>query len=210
RMGQRVNEYTGYNVIEALKEAVLQAERDFYKAREDLETSKAKYEETIKTRAEGQRELNGLLQRKSSWSDQDLTRFTALYREEHAYEAAETEARTAHRAAEATVEQSYTHLVDAIRARYHEEQVWSDRIRAASTYGTWALMGIHVLLFLIVQTVVEPRKRRKLAERLEASLNEQRHTEEAILNQKLQALESSLLNHHAQMDRIEQNIHHLS
>ncbi|RKP14842.1 mitochondrial distribution and morphology family 33, partial [Piptocephalis cylindrospora] len=194
RLGRQINEYTGYNAIEALKGA-----KNFYKTREDLETSKAKYEETIQVRAEGQRELNGLLQRKSSWTDEDLTRFTALYREEHAYEAAETAARTAHRTAEAAVEQSYTHLVDAIRVRYHEEQVWSDRIRAASTYGTWALMGIHVLLFLVVQSIVEPRKRRKLAERLEASLTEQRHAEEAVLSRRLEALEQSLLVREAQM-----------
>lgn len=70
-----------------------------------------------------------------------------------------------------------------ILARYHEEQIWSDKvhcllttllasdrnqIRSLSTYGTLAITGINVLVFLLALLVVEPWRRRKLVDKIEA------------------------------------------
>lgn len=51
-----------------------------------------------------------------------------------------------------------------ILARYHEEQVWSDKIRSASTYGSLAALGLNMVVFILAIIVVEPWKRRKLAQ----------------------------------------------
>ncbi|CRK48885.1 hypothetical protein BN1723_008243 [Verticillium longisporum] len=40
--------------------------------------------------------------------------------------------------------------------------IWSDRIRRASTWGTWGLMGVNVLLFIVLQLFAEPWRRRRL------------------------------------------------
>ena len=58
--------------------------------------------------------------------------------------------------------QSGQALNSGILKRYHEEQIWSDRIRRQSTWGTWGLMGVNVLLFLVLQFVAEPWKRNRL------------------------------------------------
>jgi sensitive to high expression protein 9 len=58
-------------------------------------------------------------------------------------------------------------LNKSILSRYHEEQVWSDKIRRMSTWGTWGLMGMNVLLFLIFQIAVEPWRRRRLVKGFE-------------------------------------------
>ncbi|PKY16404.1 hypothetical protein RhiirB3_402846, partial [Rhizophagus irregularis] len=71
---------------------------------------------------------------------------------------------------EKQVEKEYTELSKSIMMRYHEEQVWSDKIRSASTYGTIALMTLNIILFICVQTIFEPRKRQKLAEKFEELL----------------------------------------
>lgn len=39
-----------------------------------------------------------------------------------------------------TYKADYCHDVTAIRERYHEEQLWSDKIRRLSTYGTLVVM----------------------------------------------------------------------
>ena len=71
---------------------------------------------------------------------------------------------------EKLVEKKYTDLTRSIMTRYHEEQVWSDKIRSASTYGTIALMTLNIILFICVQTIFEPRKRQKLSDKFEELL----------------------------------------
>ena len=76
-----------------------------------------------------------------------------------------------------------TRRLRGILARYHEEQIWSDKvhvmhatllasyrkqIRSLSTYGTLAITGINVLVFLLALVVVEPWRRRKLVDKIEA------------------------------------------
>ncbi|CAJ0826383.1 8073_t:CDS:1 [Entrophospora sp. SA101] len=81
--------------------------------------------------------------------------------------------------------------------RYHEEQVWSDKIRSASTYGTISLILLNFILFICVQTVFEPRKRQKLADKFEELLIVRSNEEEGrlkndifqLLKEQLQKLE---------------------
>ncbi|KAI8051684.1 Mdm33 family-domain-containing protein [Syncephalis plumigaleata] len=170
QLGIRLNQVTGYDEVVQLKQKVVDSEKAFLAARERLRRAKSIYEEAVGQRAHGQREINALLQRKHAWTDEDVTRFTRLYRDEHSNEQAELAAKSESASAETEVEHRYDRLVDAIRARYHEEQLWSDKIRGASTYGTLALMLINVLLFLSVQTIFEPRKREKLGQHVEQLL----------------------------------------
>lgn len=69
--------------------------------------------------------------------------------------------------AEREAEEAAASLNKSILSRYHEEQVWSDKIRRMSTWGTWGLMGVNVLLFLIFQIAVEPWRRRRLVKGFE-------------------------------------------
>jgi hypothetical protein len=71
---------------------------------------------------------------------------------------------------EKQVEKEYMDLTRSIMTRYHEEQVWSDKIRSASTHGTIALMTLNIILFICVQTIFEPRKRQKLVDKFEELL----------------------------------------
>jgi hypothetical protein len=166
-------------------------EKAFLAARERLRHAKSIYEQAVGQRAHGQREINALLQRKHAWTDDDVTKFTRLYRAEHSNEQAELAAKSESASAEAEVEYRYDRLVDAIRARYHEEQLWSDKIRGASTYGTLALMLINVLLFISVQTIFEPRKREKLGQHVEqllekrATIHDREQQEQTVLIQQL-------------------------
>jgi sensitive to high expression protein 9 len=116
--------------------------------------------------------VNELLQRKHAWSASDLERFTSLYRSDHANEQAETAAQEALTGAERRAEEAAAKLGKSILARYHEEQIWSDKIRRMSTWGTWGLMGVNVLLFLVFQIGVEPWRRRRLVKGFEEKVME--------------------------------------
>lgn len=173
---QRLNDLTGYSGIEALKNEIERQEAVVQECRQAVKQARAKYTEAIATRSTTQREVNDLLHRKHTWSPSDLERFTSLYRSDHANEQAEAVAAKAVSDAEARYEEASTKLAKAILARYHEEQIWSDKIRQMSTWGTWGLMGLNVLLFVVFQIGIEPWRRKRLVqgfeEKVEVALKE--------------------------------------
>ncbi|KAJ9604366.1 sensitivity to high expression protein she9 [Cladophialophora chaetospira] len=164
---RRLNDLTGYSGIEALKNEIETQESTVQNCRQEVKTSREKYSEAITQRSNTQREVNDLLHRKHTWSPSDLERFTSLYRSDHANEQTEAAAQKRVGDAEARYEEASTKLAKAILARYHEEQIWSDKIRQMSTWGTWGLMGLNVLLFVIFQVVLEPWRRRRLVKGFE-------------------------------------------
>ena len=58
------------------------------------------------------------------------------------------------------------------RMQYHEEQIWSDTIRRNSTWVTFGLMGVNILLLLVTMGVVEPWRRKRMVREIKAALEE--------------------------------------
>ena len=137
-----------------------------------MQSAREAYSKAINQRSGSQREVNELLQRKHAWSPEDLERFTALYRSDHANEQAETAAQENLANAEREAEEASARLSSSILARYHEEQIWSDKIRRMSTWGTWGLMGVNILLFMVFQIAVEPWRRKRLVKGFEEKVME--------------------------------------
>ncbi|OKL58315.1 hypothetical protein UA08_06538 [Talaromyces atroroseus] len=177
--GQRLNDLTGYSGIESLKREIETQENQVLDARSIVRQTKDAYSAAINRRSASQREVNELLQRKHAWSPADLERFTSLYRSDHTNEIAEVEAQEALTKAEHDLEEATAKLNRSILSRYHEEQIWSDKIRRMSTWGTWGLMGVNVLLFLIFQILVEPWRRQRLVKGFEEKVKEAIETEAA-------------------------------
>ncbi len=137
-----------------------------------MQSAREAYSKAINQRSGSQREVNELLQRKHAWSPEDLERFTALYRSDHANEQAETAAQENLANSEREAEEASARLSSCILARYHEEQIWSDKIRRMSTWGTWGLMGVNILLFLVFQIAIEPWRRKRLVKGFEEKVME--------------------------------------
>ncbi|KAL8850017.1 MAG: hypothetical protein Q9221_005034 [Calogaya cf. arnoldii] len=169
---QHLNTLTGYSGIESLKASIAAQESRLQAARDALVSARTAYSAAIKQRSTSQREVNELLQRKHMWSPADLERFTELYRSDHANELNENKAHETLVKAEKDAEEAGAKLSESILARYHEEQIWSDKIRRMSTWGTWGLMGVNVLLFLVFQIGVEPWRRRRLVKGFEEKVQE--------------------------------------
>ena len=159
---QTLNDLTGYSAIEAIKAKNGLLEDDLAAAQSRLRGARQGYKTLNATQAATQREVTTLLARKDTWSPSDLERFTTLYRSGHELEAQVAQAAADLTEAEAEESKLSAALTAGILRRYHEEQIWSDRIRRQSTWGTWGLMGINILLFLVLQFVAEPWKRARL------------------------------------------------
>jgi sensitive to high expression protein 9 len=177
---QRINDLTGYSGIEALKTRISALEKRVSDAQEAVRSSRLTYKTTVADRASTQREVTGLLARKDTWTPVDLERFTALYRMDHTNEQAVQEAAQKLADSEREAEHASSTLSSSILSRYHEEQIWSDKIRRMSTWGTWGLMGVNVLLFLVFQFGFEPWRRRRLVHGFEEKVREALEKEKLI------------------------------
>lgn len=127
--GQTLNEVTGYKAIEKLKLSIEKLEDEVLEARAEVREAKRMYSDAISERSNSQREVNELLQRKHNWTPADLERFTELYRNDHANEHSVNDAKKRLGECEHHVEDLTLQLSKQILTRYHEEQIWSDKIR---------------------------------------------------------------------------------
>ncbi|ORX65839.1 hypothetical protein DL89DRAFT_270562 [Linderina pennispora] len=188
-----LNQMTGYERIQTLKEKVETCGVDFNQARHDLQAAKEGHGKMIHQRISSQREINSLLQRKHLWDETDVARFTSLYRDEHQAEILERTAGKELKEAEELVDRRYGELVGAIRERYHEEQIWSDKIRRASTYGTWA-------------AIFEPRKRRKIVAGVDEKLTAAIADQNSRIADVQQGVEQRLASHEGAINEIGQHL----
>lgn len=112
------------------------------------------------------------------------------------------------------MDREYMDLARSIMERYHEEQLWSDKIRSVSTYGTWALMVVNLLLFVVVQTVLEPYKRKRVTDKFEelliAKVEEEKGTFRQMLDdrdQVYQSQQNSVMSAVANLEVTVQSLH---
>ncbi|GFP57791.1 hypothetical protein ACSS6W_007368 [Trichoderma asperelloides] len=159
---QKLNEITGYTSIETIKLDNEQLEHDLASAQARVRSARQAYKTSNNKRASTQREVTTLLARKDTWTPLDLERFTELYRTDHVLEGEVVSAQENLTEAESDEQKLSQRLNAGILKRYHEEQIWSDRIRRASTWGTWGLMGMNFVLFVVFQFVAEPWRRKRL------------------------------------------------
>lgn len=165
-----LNDVTGYSSIEKLRSDVEDLENNLKSAKAEVSKAKEAYAQAIQIRSQLQKDINELLTRKHNWDAQDLENFTTLYRNDHTNEQNEVNAQQKLDELESLVDSIQLKLTQSILTRYHEEQIWSDKIRRASTWGTWLLMGFNIMLFFTATFIVEPWKRRRMVDSFDAKL----------------------------------------
>lgn len=139
-------------------------------ARSAARQAKINYDIAVEKRSASQMESNSLIIRSNQLSKDERARFGALFTDAEELEKEEARAKAAVASAEQAVDDAFTEFMRLITARYHEEQVWSDKIRSASTYGSLAALGINLLVFILAIVLVEPWKRKRLAQTFETKV----------------------------------------
>lgn len=171
---QRINTYTGtdYTGIEALRTRIIDQESSVKERHSAVENARSRHREAHAKQSGAQKEIVSLLERKSSWSPGDLERYMGLVRSEHSLEADVSTAKDDLQAAERELEESRSKLERLERKQYHEEQIWSDTIRRNSTWVTFGLMGVNIVLLLAQIAIFEPYRRRKIVREVKSALDE--------------------------------------
>lgn len=177
-LSHKWNDYSGYSEIHELKEQVqlnctycmADPANRLKELQEEKEHAKRVYIDAVAERSLLQRKVNDLLSRKSTWNDNDLLEYTKLLHSEHSFAKAEESSQHAYEQAEREMQRGFDDLMRSVMHRYHEEHLWSDRVRSLSTYASIGLGVLNVLIFILALFLVEPYKRRKLAQTLEKRL----------------------------------------
>lgn len=172
--GQHINSYTGtdYSGIEALRTEIMEQEQKVRSCHNAVNHKKDDHSEAFTRQASAQKEIVGLLERKSSWSPTDLEKYMSLVRSEHVNEQTVQAAKDSLALAERELEDARSLLEKLERKQYHEEQIWSDTIRRNSTWITFGLMGFNIVLLLAQITIFEPYRRRKIVRDVKSALDE--------------------------------------
>lgn len=139
--------------------------------RVEVKSAKHAYEDAVLTRSTTQQSVNALLERKHSWTDKDVADFTNLVRSDHGSRNAVTTTSEDLKQAELAVDKAFTALMQSILERYHEEQVWSDKIRSVSTWASIVALAANLIVFVGAIALVEPWKRRRLVQGLEERIS---------------------------------------
>ncbi|KAJ1558427.1 sensitivity to high expression protein she9 [Nowakowskiella sp. JEL0078] len=198
-----LNNISGYDNVEKLKKSVFDKEKLLSVNKEQLQKAKRDYDSLLTDIKRCQSEINSLLQRKHSWVDGDADRLGELHRKELSLDHEEKFSKLDLREKEEAFERSHVEYLSEIRERYIEEQLFSDKIRKASTFWTWyvknfkaptnslinfnrGLIGLQISIFILLNLVVEPRKRkrfeRELVEILQSSTEERDVKLQQIIN----------------------------
>ena len=164
---QAFNSLTGYSSIEAITANNTRLEKTLGEARSAMRAARQHLQDTSAAQVTTQRDMATLLARKASWVQSDKARFAELIEDDYRLETEVAQAAKAVEDAEAREQALTNEWVAGMSKQYYEHQVYSDRIRRASTWGTWGLMGVNVLLFLLLQFVAEPWKRGRLLNSME-------------------------------------------
>lgn len=101
---------------------------------EEKNLAKSIYIQAVADRSAAQRRTSDLLTRKPSWNDADLVEYTKLLHSEHSLAKAEEQSEQKYEEAEGAMHRGFDDLMRSVMNRYHEEHLWSDRVRSVSTY----------------------------------------------------------------------------
>ncbi|KAJ3116916.1 sensitivity to high expression protein she9 [Nowakowskiella sp. JEL0407] len=167
-----LNTITGFDSVEHLKSRVNEKDLELKEKKLKLDQVKQEFEQIIDARRVCQMEMNSLLQRKHSWVEGDADRLGELHRRELSLEQAEKKSKIDNLTAAEAFDRCHVEYLSEIRERYIEEQLFSDKIRKASTFWTWGLIGLQIVIFIVLTFIVEPYKRRRFERELTEILHQ--------------------------------------
>mmetsp|Transcript_12723 Transcript_12723/g.35164 ORF Transcript_12723/g.35164 Transcript_12723/m.35164 type:complete len:290 (-) Transcript_12723:26-895(-) len=147
KLWEQTSDAIGIRHLEMLKRNVEEKEENQRLAVERRREALATHDRLVSEQAVAQRELASLLQRREHWQLDEISRFTALTRREHEMKLWLESSLAGRREAEAAADTSQHLFMRSMQERYHAELLWQDKYRALNLYGTWALIGVNMLIF---------------------------------------------------------------
>lgn len=155
-------EESGTREILQLKEQVQESSAKFDETQRNVTQARGDLDQALKAWEDSQRQHTRLLQVRDSWTNEQAQEFAGLVQKEIEVRNNLEEAKQMLVKRETELSKSQLAYMDQLRRRYHEEQIWQDKWRVLSTFGTWGLIVLNSAVFLISQYVNRQRETQRL------------------------------------------------
>mmetsp|Transcript_26384 Transcript_26384/g.40847 ORF Transcript_26384/g.40847 Transcript_26384/m.40847 type:complete len:327 (+) Transcript_26384:165-1145(+) len=159
-----IQEMLGEEQISNLKQSVKSASSKFDEATANVESARIAVRKLQGEYEEHQKEHLAILMRRENWTESDIQRFAEITSNEVRVKRELEEKRKNLQRYEEEQGLRQMNYMDAIRVRYHEEQLWQDKWRVISTYGTWVLIGLNSVIFVGGQFFHQIREEERMAQ----------------------------------------------
>ena len=155
-------EESGTREILQLKEQVQESSAKFDETQRNVTQARGDLDQALKAWEDSQRQHTRLLQVRDSWTNEQAQEFAGLVQKEIEVRNNLEEAKQMLVKRETELSKSQLAYMDQLRRRYHEEQIWQDKWRVLSTFGTWGLIVLNSAVFLVSQYVNRQRETQRL------------------------------------------------
>ena len=162
RLQSLLEESSGLTALTVLKQQVQDASDRFDQATTAMAAARQQVKVAQSSHEQAHKKHVSLLMRRDEWSADDAQSFVNMTALEVNTRQALLDAQSALQRSEAEALQCQHAYMDVMRRRYHEEQLWQDKWRLLGTYGTWSLIGINTIVFVVGQYFMEARERKRM------------------------------------------------
>jgi hypothetical protein len=153
---------SGTHEILQLKENVNISSTEFDTKQRQVAQARASLDMAMESFEHSQLEHTRLLRSRDTWTSTQAYDFAKLLEKEIDIRKELENAKKALANLEAEQLTSMHSYMNHLRRRYHEEQLWQDKWRVYSTYGTWILIVLNSLVFLISQYMTRLRESQRM------------------------------------------------
>jgi len=162
RLQSLLEEASGFTALSQLKRHVQIASNEFDGATQIMNECRKHVQQKQTDHERAHKKHVSLLTRRDDWQSDDAQAFVTVTALEVQTRQALHQAQGELKHAEERAVQKQHAYMDAMRKRYHEEQLWQDKWRLMGTYGTWSLIAINTTVFIGGQYYLEQRERKRM------------------------------------------------
>jgi len=148
--------------LRVLKDQVSKTSLEFDEAVRAVSQQRRLVETWQKQHEESYQRHASLLMRREQWTPEEASMFVQITSQEVKARQALHDARQELHTLEEKANGLQQMYMDALRRKYQEEQAWQDRWRVLGTLGTWSLIGLNSIVFLVSQLLFYRREARRL------------------------------------------------
>jgi len=164
-----VGDRIGIRELEVLKQTVIAREAAHENAVALRKTALQHHDTAMSELATTSNKLTALMQRRETWTSNELDQFTELSKREHDLRASVAVMLVERNNADLAADNARNEFMKAVQERYHTELLWQEKYRALNMYGTWTLISANTLIFVIGQMLFYRRESRQ-TERIDGAV----------------------------------------
>jgi len=173
-------EQSGTHEILQLKQNVNTSSLDFDTKQRQVTLARSTVDKALQSFESSQLKHTRLLQTRDRWTSLEAMEFAKILEEEVQVRLELEVARKELTLLEQAQLDTMHRYMSDLRKRYQEEQLWQDKWRVYSTYGTWGLIVLNSIVFMISQYMVRLRENRRMKE-IQDSIRQSLATNEGTL-----------------------------